>query len=74
MTFGDTLEADVDGSWRVRTEIADYFAERAREGQVTVLGSGDAAVVSAEVAVAGLRALGLDVPAQLSDEATGESC
>jgi hypothetical protein len=67
MTFGDALEADVDGSWRTRTDVADYFVERARDGQVTVLRDGVAAVVSAEVAVAGLRALGRDVPAGLSD-------
>lgn len=67
MTFGDALEADMDDSWRTRTDIAHYFAERAGDGQVTVLGEGVAAVVPADVAVAGLRALGREVPSELSD-------
>lgn len=73
MTFGDALEADVDGSWRARTDIAGYFVNRAEQGLVTVLGDGAAAVVPAIVAIAGLRALGLDIPTQLSDEALGET-
>lgn len=73
MTFGDALEADVDGSWRTRTDVAGYLVDRAGEGQITVLGDGVAAVVPANVAVAGLRALGIEVPAQLLNEALGEA-
>ncbi len=69
MPFGDTLREDVDGSWRVQTEIAQYFADRAAEGEVSVLRLGVGAVVPADVAVAGLRALGRDLPAGLVDEA-----
>lgn len=73
MPFGDALEADVDDTWQSRTDVALHLAERAGRGEITVLGDGVAAVVPASVAVAGLRALGLDVPAQLSDETLGES-
>jgi hypothetical protein len=73
MPFGDALEADVEDTWRSRTDIALQLADRAGKGEVTVLGDGVAAVVPANVAVAGLRALGLDVPAQLSNETLGES-
>lgn len=66
MPFGDAL--DESGSqWRVQTDIAQYFADRAADGEVSVLRDGVAAVVPAEVAVEGLRALGRDVPAELAD-------
>lgn len=73
MPFGDALEPDADGSWRTRTEIASYFADQASRGVVTVLSGGTAAVVPADVALAGLRALGRAVPAELSDQTLGEA-
>lgn len=73
MPFGDALEADVDHAWQTRTDVALRLADRAGRGEIMVLGDGVAAVVPASVAVAGLLALGLDVPAQLSDETLGKA-
>lgn len=70
--LGDALEPDSDGLWRVRTEIAQYFADCAEEDEVTVLRPGAAAVVPADVAVAGMQALGRAVDPEL-EQTFGEA-